>query len=431
MFIAPQHFQHNHLNMQNYINEISQLDLVDGDYGVSQLEINQDMLKIGKLGLRQAAGVLPDRMFFRLDGEVVLDIADGTVDEVILLAVPLAIFGSGQFGNGDDPVRLVKSRTELRDLNDPSNEPVEAEVAEVGVRLLPQSAETSGYAAIPVARVLEKTAEGRIILDRSFIPHVLRLSASSLLMERLEEIVSLLRVRAANAAGRVASGSDTRSESSLMAERLELQVLNRWLIVMQNALQSGHVSPRRLFEYLACLSAELSASLGQAASEDLIYAAEDMVKSFETVLSGLRRKLILEKPESVVELQWNTELFEKRRLLRVVLPARLLSENRRPILALSGPDGDTGLSELGPLACKLSGLSAMPDLVSHGLAGVEIKFLTVAPPELRSRANAAFFSIDTSSPHWLSFLEKREALALHVDDRIGTVAATLYMLGQS
>ena len=102
MFIAPQHFQHNHLNMQNYINEISQLDLVDGDYGVSQLEINQDMLKIGKLGLRQAAGVLPDRMFFRLDGEVVLDIADGTVDEVILLAVPLAIFDSGQFGNGDD-----------------------------------------------------------------------------------------------------------------------------------------------------------------------------------------------------------------------------------------------------------------------------------------------------------------------------------------
>ena len=88
MFIAPQHFQHNHLNMQNYINEISQLDLVDGDYGVSQLEINQDMLKIGKLGLRQAAGVLPDRMFFRLDGEVVLDIADGTVDEVILLRYP-------------------------------------------------------------------------------------------------------------------------------------------------------------------------------------------------------------------------------------------------------------------------------------------------------------------------------------------------------
>jgi len=73
----------------------------------------------------------------------------------------------------------------------------------------------------------------------------------------------------------------------------------------------------------------------------------------------------------------------------------------------------------------------MPDLVSLGLTGVEIKSLTVAPPELRSRANAAFFSIDTSSPHWLSFLEKREALALHVDDRIGTVEATLYMLGQA
>ena len=431
MFLAPQHFQHQQLHLQAYVNEVAQLDLYHGDFGISELKINQDILNIGKLGLRKAAGVFPDRLFFRLGQEVVLDIADGTVDEIILLAVPLAVFGTAQYGDGQDPTRMVKSRTDLHDLNDISNEPVDAEIAETGARLMPQSAETSGYTTIPVARVLEKTTEGRVILDRSFIPHVLRISASGLLMERLEETVSLLRLRASNAAGRISNGSNTRSDSSLMFERQELQVLNRGLITLQNTLHSGHITPRALWGQMASLAAELDAASGVIAPENAIYVADDMAKSFEAVLSDLRKQLVMEKPASVIALNWNTELFERRRLLRLIVPARVLGENRRPVLALSGPDGDAALSELGPLACKLAGLSAMPELVSRGLTGVDLKPLAVAPPELRSRADAAFFTIDTNSPHWQRFLEKREALALHVDERINTVGATLYMLGQT
>ena len=70
----------------------------------------------------------------------------------------------------------------------------------------------------------------------------------------------------------------------------------------------------------------------------------------------------------------------------------------------------------------------MPDLVARGLAGIELTPLPVPPPELRSRADAAFFAVNTSSEHWLRYLEKREALALHIDDRIRTADATLYML---
>jgi type VI secretion system protein ImpJ len=161
----------------------------------------------------------------------------------------------------------------------------------------------------------------------------------------------------------------------------------------------------------------------------LLYDPAKMAESFEEVLGTLRRKLTLEKPASVMALSWNTELFENRRLLRLIIPARVLAEERRPILALSGPDGATALAQLGPLACKLAGLSAMPELVLRGLPGVDLTLLSAAPAELRSRSDAAFFAINTSSAHWQRFLKKREALALHVDDRISTVDATLYMLG--
>ncbi|MGJ8603710.1 MAG: type VI secretion system baseplate subunit TssK [Marivita sp.] len=429
MFIAPQHFQHFDISLQRYVNEVAQLDLRSGDYGVSELELNGDALAIGKFAVRTAAGVLPDRLFFRLVKELVIDIPDGLVDEIVHIAVPLAIMGTAHFGDAGETARMIKTRRELRDLNDPDNEPVETELADVGASLKLGSVDLSGFATIAIARILEKTAEGRVILDRSFMPHAIDLPASRILAERLEETISLARVRAANAAGRVATDTGVRSEASLMTERLELQVLNRWLLVLQNAKNLGRISPRQLFTDLATLSVELDAILGTATPENLLYDPQKMADSFEDVLGSLRRKLTLEKPASVLALSWNTELFETRRLLRLIIPTRVLAEERRPILALSGPNGATELAQLGPLACKLAGLSAMPELVSRGLQGVELKPLSAAPPELRSRSDAAFFAINTSSVHWEKFLNTREALALHVDDRISTVDATLYMLG--
>lgn len=428
MFIAPQHFQHLEVSLQQYVNEVAQLDLSDGDFGLSELELNTDAQKIGKFSVRQAAGVFPDRLFFRLSKELVIEIPDGLVDETVHLAVPLAIQGTAQFGSEVGMSRMLKNRSQLQDLNDPTNEPVETEMAEVGACLLLDKMDFSGYATIPIARILEKTAEGQVVLDRSFLPQSVRISAAPVLQERLAEIISLSRVRASNAAGRVASQSGTRSDASLMSERMELQVLNKWLLVLQNAQADGTMNPRKLYLNLASMSVELDAILGKATRETLVFDSTRQAVSFDQLWSDLRSKLTLEKPASVVALTWNSELFEKRRVLRLVIPPRLLSENRRPVLALSGSDEAQALLDLAPLACKLAGLSAMPELVSRGLTGVDLTPLPVPPSELRSRSDAAFFSINTSSEHWQAYLGKREALALHVDDRIQRVDATLYLI---
>lgn len=428
MFIAPQHFQHADVVAQRYMNEVAQLDLSAGDFGVSELELNPDALKIGKVAVREAAGVFPDRLFFRLARELLLDVPDGLVDEIVYIAVPLAVSGAAQFGGETGVSRMLKRQVDLSDLNDVDNAPIAAELADVGACLLLGRSDFSGYATIPIARILEKTAEGQVVLDRSFVPHALRLGAAPLLKERLAEVVSLARLRATNAADRVASQSGTRSDASLMTERMELQVLNRWLLTLQNDLRGGTINPRRLFQNLASMSVELDAILGHATQESLIYDAARMGQCFAELWTDLRRKLTLEKPASVVALSWNTELFEKRRVLRLAIPQQMLQEGRRPVLALSATDAAGTLSDLGPLACKLAGLSAMPDLVARGLPGVELSPLQVAPAELRSRADASFFAVDTNSEHWKTYLSKREALALHVDDRLPRVEATLYLI---
>lgn len=428
MFIAPQHFQRADLAARAYAEAIASLDLFGNDFGVSELDLNSEHLKLGKIGVRTCNGVFPDRTYFDLSKELVLDIPDGTVDTIVALCLPVATRGTKQIGTERGAHRYLSERAELEDIQDPENESMEANIWQVGVDLRLLQGDMSAFAVIPICRILEKTAEGRVALDRQYMPRALRISASDRLLERLDELVTLARVRAGNAASRLATEQNARSAFSLLREQLELQILNRHLVNLQYANQHKTESPRVIYLQMAALNAELDALDARSVNTELVFDAANPTDSFQRLTSELRRKLTLEKAASVMSLTWNEELFETRRLLRLVIPARVLAEKRRPILAVSSDLSPGVLADLVPKACKLAGLSSMPELVTHGLAGVKLTPMATAPSELRDRSDAAFFTIDTSSPHWKRMLDQREAFAMHVDERIGKLDSILYLL---
>ena len=428
MFLSPQQFQQADNSVRSYADALAQLDLSGGDFGVSKLEFNSKSLQIGKLAVREAEGVFADRLYFKLDKELVIDIPDGVIDKTVFLAVPIALTGTREFGQVHGQYRFLTSVKQLRDLSDPDNGVVETEVAEVGVTLTLGGTDLSGYTTIPIARILEKTAEGQVILDRTFVPRAIGIAASQVLCTNLDEIIALARVRATNAAARIVSEEKVRSDSSLLKERLELLALNRGLFSLQNMAADRSVSPRLLFAAVGEFLAELDAIQAKFTAPDLVFYPADMGGCFDKVFKSLKNTLTLNKSADVLSYNWNSDLFEKRRLLRLIMPARIIAKKMRPILALSGPDGEARLSQLAPLSCKLAGLSAMPDLVANALPGIELQPLATAPTQLRNRSDATFFAVNTSNPLWLKFGSSHEALALHVDERIQSVDATLYML---
>lgn len=429
MFVAPQHFQVSDDRHEALVAEAARLDLSGDDHGLSRLRIDRTLLPIGKIGLTEAVGLFPDRTLFDLREALVRDVPDGAVDVEVLLAVPLAIAGAAQVGAVRGLHRWIARDLALADLTDADAPPLEAEVADLGLCLKLSTEDLSGFAAIPVARILEKTAEGRVVLDDSFLPVCIAIGASDRIMVRVDEVLSLARARANNAAARLRAAEGAQSTASLVIERLELDLLNRALQALQEAAAHPWMSPRRLHGLLAQLLAGLDAQAGRVADPDLRFVAADPTACFDRLIGRLKAALTLESRASVTGLRWNDDLFEKRRLLRLVVPQRLLAERRRPVLAVSATGHDGALGALVPRACKLAGISAMPDLVVHGLPGVGLLHLPVAPPELRDRADTAFFAVDTASPQWQRFQDRSEALALHVDERIGAPAVTLYLIG--
>ncbi|MDE0765908.1 MAG: type VI secretion system baseplate subunit TssK [Amylibacter sp.] len=428
MFIAPQHFQYADEMGQTYADQLIQLNLVHGAVGFSQLEINLKVTALGDFSLINSAGILTDRTYFNADTEVQLSVPDGVVDQIIYLALPIVQRGVEQFGDIDDGRRFVISERQLQDQHNCNNDRVATNIGRLNVRLMLQQDDATGYCQIAVARILEKSSDGRLILDQNYIPQVLRIGASTLIMQRLEEIIALTRLRANNASTRIMADVDTLSETSLWTERLELQTLNKALLVLQNAYNSEHTAPRDLFISLASLLVDLEAIGAQTTDHQLLFHLSDLTACFNPLFAALRQRLTLEKSPNVLALEWNAELFEKRRLMRLVVTPTLLAQNRRPVLALRQINGTDNLQKIGPLACKLASLSSMPELISRGLEGIPIQSLSYAPPELRHRSDATFFSIDTQCSAWLKYVNSREALALHIDDRISEVEVTLYLV---
>src|SRR5215467_7349388 len=59
LFLRPQHFQQQERYLEAYV-EGRAAALRQHSWGLTELEIERDLLAIGKLGLRRARGVFPD-----------------------------------------------------------------------------------------------------------------------------------------------------------------------------------------------------------------------------------------------------------------------------------------------------------------------------------------------------------------------------------
>lgn len=138
--------------------------------------------------------------------------------------------------------------------------------------------------------------------------------------------------------------------------------------------------------------------------------------------------LTLVQQDSVIEFEFDTSLFERRRLLRTLVKDGHNLSDRRFVLSARSNISSTELNELFPAAAKLSSNNKIVEIVRNALSGVQLTPLPVAPSELKPMQGTAYFEVDTSDRNWLEMIENRDALALHVDTRVGDLEVMLYAL---
>lgn len=430
LFLRPQHFQQQERHLEAWI-EGRTGALRPHSWGFTELEIERDLLAIGKLGLRRARGVFPDGTPFAMpDNEPLpapLDIGQQLRDQVVYLALPLRKSGALQTTRAADSAELTRYRSsdhETRDITSDSAAGTELEVAALNARLLPQSTPADDFARIPVAHVVEARADRQVVLDDRFIPTVLKSGAAGRLATFLMELQGLLHQRAeALAARAVASG---RGGASEIADFLMLQIVNRYEPVVTHLASNAVLHPEDLYRLSLEITGELSTltAASRRPPQFPAYRHDALRASFEPVINALRACLSVVMEQNAVPIPLVARKFG---ISVAAVADQSLFDGASFVLAARADIPSEELRRRFPSQLKIGPVEKIRDLVNLQLPGIGLQPMAVAPRQIPYHAGFAYFELDRNSDLWRT-LKGSGGIAVHQSGDLPNLAMELWAI---
>mgnify|MGYP001100468339 CR=1 FL=1 len=419
LFLRPQHMQQQERYLERYV-ELRAGDLRAYSWGFTELELETDLLAIGKLGLRSARGVFPDGTPFSMPNDdplpPPLDVDANWRDETVFLTLPLRSPTQPESGRPEAPAeklfRFRVQETEVRDASGSVDGLTPLEVGGMSTRLLPQSQPMEGLTQIPLARIVECRADRRVVLEESFIPTAQNCRSAPRLRTFLTELLGLLHQRGEALASRVALTD--RGGAAEIADFLLLQVVNRYQPQVAHLAEAPVLHPEDFYRTLVGMAGELCTftAAGKRPPTFPPYRHEALYETFEPVIVALRNSL------SAVMEQTATPIPLQRRKFGVwvaVVPDLSLLDTAAFVLAAKADIQSEELRRRLPAQSKIGPVEKIRDLVNLQLPGIVVAPMPVAPRQIPYNAGYLYFEFDKNSSMW-RMLKTSGGIAFHFGD---------------
>ena len=416
LFLRPQHFQQQDRHFERYVETRCQA-LIPHSWGFTELEIERDLLSIGKFGLRRAAGVFPDGTPVRMPDDdplpTPIDIGPQVRDQVMYLAIPLRRAGAmdvDRAASADGLARHDVREIEARDATSGSGESALLEVGALKTRFLLASDVTQAYACIPLAQVVESRADKHVVLDDTFIPTVLDVRAARRLSTFMGELLGLLHQRGDALGGRVSGAG--RGSSAEIADFLMLQAINRYEPLLAHCVDSGVLHPEDLFRICVSAAGELATFTTTSKRPPKLdgYRHDQLRESFEPVVVALRAALSAVLEQSAIPIPIESKKFG---ISVATVADRSLYTKAVFILAARADVPAEELRRRFPNQLKIGPVEKIRDLVNLQLPGVPVHSVPVAPRQIPYHAGFVYFELDQTHELW-GQLPSSGGVAMHV-----------------
>ncbi|MEJ2043847.1 MAG: type VI secretion system baseplate subunit TssK [Reinekea sp.] len=416
LFIKPQHFQQQQRNIEYQIDQ--RISTVSGYlYGLTEMTLNSEYLSLGRIGLQSASGVMPDGTVFRIPHEDSspdpLEVADSSLaNQIVYLAIAMRsdsiteVSWPEAAGSG----RYVATKRDVRDIHTSQGDVAAIDVSPVRLRLMLEKDDRSAYASMAIARILEKRADGSVMLDPSFIPCHLNVSAVENLHRFIGEMAGLMNERANNIAQRI--GSPSQGGVADVSDFMLLQALNRMRLQLQHLSHLRGLHPERLFETLSAQCGELATFTDEShcAPDIEPYHHDQPGVSFDPLMHLLRQSLSIVLEPRAVSLS-----LQKLKHGLMVAPIHdpSLLANAEFILAAQAHMPMDEMRKLFIQQTKVASVEKIRELIALQLPGVPISPLPVAPRQLPFHAGYTYYQLDKSSAAW-AMLTSASGFAFHI-----------------
>jgi len=403
MFLRAQHFQ----QFDRYVEKLVR-GRVDGvrshAWGVMDIQINRDLLAIGKFALVSCRGILEDGTPFSIpedaDHPPPLELPENTRDCIVYLTLPARQPGGVEAtaANEETVARYSATEYEASDTIAGAEAEAQIQVGKLRLRYALATAERAGYISLGVARIIEVRADRSVLIDDKYIAPCLNCAAQQPLAGFLAELHGLLHHRGEAVAARVAAPGATGVAE--IADFLLLQVVNRYEPLLAHyQAEAGVLHPELLYATCLEMAGELSTftSRQKRPAKFPPYKHDELQQSFAPVIAEVRQALsaVLEQNAIPIPLQ------ERQYGIRVaVVQDRTLFTNAAFVLADKAEVQAELLRRNFVAQVKIGPVEQIAQLVNVALPGIAVRPLPVAPRQLPYHSGTVYFDLDRSGPLW-------------------------------
>lgn len=417
MFLQPQHFQQADRHAEAMRAGLARR-IVPYAWGVSDLEIDTDVLKVGQFALKSASGLFQDGTVFRVpaaeDHPPALEVPPGTKDCVVYLSIPQRRQGALEVdmsGAELSAARLRPAELEVTDTMGAGRRPVTLAVGKLRVQFALQVDDLADRLVIPIARIVEVRPDLEVVLDKSFVASCLDIRAAPTLEGFLRELEGLLAHRMTALAGRMTAGASARGAAEIQ-DFLLLISINRMLPMVRDMARTENLHPGSLFRVCVSLAGELATFMApdKHAPEFPPYMHQDLSTTFVPVIRTLRRYLSAVLEQTAVSIPLEPRKYG---ISVGVIADRKLIGKAGFVLAVSADIPAENLRRHFAGQAKLGPVEEIRQLVNSALPGIVLRPLPVAPRQIPYMANMVYFEVASDSPYWAK-MTTSGGIAVHV-----------------
>lgn len=417
VLLTPQHLQLQDRFVEDLLSfQLSALQ--SNPWGFSVLDIDREMLDEGVLALTSARGLFPDGLSFDMPGVDPLPEPRPLEDRFQPDQESLKVYlGISEYRPGGRNVSVEEGSSDARysaeivfrrdENTGQAEKPIQ--VARKNLRILLEGESLEGSAVMPLANLF-RTEEGGFDLDPNFVPPVLDIGASHLLMATARRLVELLSARTAELSRtRRQRGQDLADFGiSDVANFWLLYTVNTYLPVLRHLFEVRRGHPARLFEVMVALAGALSTFSQEADARTLpSYDHGDLSGCFGELDRQIRNLL-----ETVVPQNYRAIVLQpvKPFVYAAALESALLSA-KQIFLAVSSDPDRTSLPEKTLELVKVGAADNLDHLYRRGLPGLALTHVPDPPSAIPVKLDYEYFLVDTSGEEWQEVLRGKNLAA--------------------
>ena len=434
LFLQPHHFQQADRYHEAQVAGLA-ARLAPYAWGLSELDIDTDLLKVGQFNLRSCSGLTPDGAVFRVPGfdphPPALDVPAGIKDCIVYLTVPQRRQGAldvDMTGTELSSARFRPAEMDITDTTARGGKETRVAVGKLRLQFALEVDDLADRLSIPIARIIEVRPDQEIILDAAFIPSCLDLRAAPPLKNFLDELAGLLAHRMTALAGRLTAGAGAKGTAEIQ-DLLLLMTINRTLPLLRQLSQQDNAHPIGFYRDCIALAGELASLLSheKRPNDYPAYRHHDLTASFRPVIRDLRTYLstVLEQTAVAIPIEerkfgiWAGRLADRKLIgtagFVLAVSAEIPAERVRRHFA--------GQAKIGPV-------EEIRQLVNSALPGIGLNALPVAPRQIPYSAGAVYFELDASSPYW-GKMTTSGGIAVHVSGEYPGLNMELWAIRRS